>query len=85
MSFPSQIRAVCATSLIPGEVVLFDEKHHLPELGLILPHESMPAHLEGDTGTIRAEDERAHAYEIRKPPSAPCLSLLSRNSAMKCT
>lgn len=55
MSFPHRIPGVCSTGRVPGEVVLSDEKYHLPELGLILLHEGIATHLEGKAGMVRAE------------------------------
>lgn len=62
---------VCATRLIPGEIVLFDEKYHLPELDLVLLHEGIPTHLEGRKSTVRAENEKAHSYERTRKHSWP--------------
>lgn len=66
MSLTYWIPGICSESLVPGEVVLFDEKHHLPELGLILLHEGVPTHLRERQIPAGAEDKNSLIREIRK-------------------
>lgn len=67
---PTKFSGVYLTSLIPGEVVLFDEKYHLPELDLVLLHEGIPTHLEGKVRTIRAGNENGHSVIKDNQPFA---------------
>lgn len=60
MSFTYRIPGICSESLVPGEVVLFDEKYHLPELGLILLHEGIPTHL-GERQTPPEQRMKTHS------------------------
>jgi hypothetical protein len=49
---------------IPGEVVLFDEKYHFPELNLVLFHEGISTHLEGDKCYESREQKSIHRTDL---------------------
>lgn len=78
---PTESHVVYSMHHIPGEVVFFDEKYHLPELHLVLLHEGIPTHLQEETGAVRAEN--ANSRSDRRPVSHtyPLPLLLPRISA----
>lgn len=78
---PTESHVVYSICHIPGEVVFFDKKYHLPELYLVLLHEGIPTHLQGKTGTVRAEKASSRSCERSIKHMALCLLLLPRISA----